>query len=164
VKGAADLACPRPGVSFNFPTPTKYSELETLACEAMPEEPLAATVFEAGAAFSDLESDFNADASAEATFAEDANFAIETSSDGAPIESFEVTADTENLALEGDSAFATEEANFVDEFAFAATEESNFVEGDFIMADEPVVQQSESTYVSSAVICLLIGVVSLLLA
>jgi len=111
--------------------------------------------------------------------------------DGAPVEDLVVTADTESLALEGDAAFATEDANFVDaafatedanfaDAAFAtedanliegdnaafATEEANFVdmsEGDLGMGGADQSLQSGATSVS-AVICLLIGVISLLLA
>jgi len=170
VKGGKDLPCPRPGVAVSFAAAVKHGDLETGACEAAPDEPLAATVFEAGTAFSDLESEFNGDASAlaEDQPVEDTNFfAIETSN-GAPVENLEVTAETENLALEGDAALATvEEANFVEEgdgAAFATVEEANFVElaeGDLGVAgtDETVVQQSGSTSVMcSALICLLAAI------
>jgi len=160
VKGGQDLPCPRPGAAVSFATPVKHSDLETAECVAVPDEPVAATVFEAGAAFSDSETDFNVDASAalaEDQPVEDTNFfAIETSN-GAPVESFEVTTETENLALEGDAAFAfaTEEANFVE-----------LAEGDFGMADETVVQQQSgaSSVVGSAMICFLVGMISILLA
>jgi len=178
IKGGADLICQRPGVAFSLPAPAKYTDLETTACEiqAIPDEPLAATVFEAGTAFSDLDSNFNGDA-ASATLAEDTNFAIQTASDGAPVEDFVVNADTESLALQGDAAFATEDVNFVD--AAFATEDVNFVEGDnaafatfeeaaFVEGDQGVAGADQSVQSGaasvSAMICLLVGVISLLLA
>jgi len=148
VKGQ-DLPCPRPGVAVSFATPVKHDDLETSACEAPPVEPVAETVFEAGAAFSDSENSFNGDAATAEQSLEDTNFFANLESN-APVEDLEVTAETENLALEEDSAgFAVEDANLV-------------AEGDdFAMAnDESVVRQSGSAVVS-ATICLLVGAILL---
>jgi len=148
VKGGQALPCPRPGVAVSFAAPVKHADLETEACEEIPVEPVAETVFEAGAANSDLENSFNGDAATAEQSLEDTNFFANLESN-APVENLEVTAETENLALEEDGAsFATEDANFV-------------AEGDFAMAnEEPVVQQSGST-VLSATICLLVGAILL---
>jgi len=153
VKGGQDLPCPRPGVALSFATPVKHADLETAACEAPTVEPVAETVFEAGAAFSDLENEFNADTSAalgEELVAEDNFFATE---------------DAASFASE-DAAFAAEDAAFAaEDAAFATVEEANFVEvaeGDPANG-EPVVQQSGASFVGSTVICLLVGLISFLL-
>jgi len=160
----AELPCPAAGVSQNFPADRTvlHENLDSAPCEA----PARAESIEGDAFFGWVGDQSNfaveGDQSNFAVEGDQANFAVENVAQDEPLQ---VTAETENLAVTEDaSAFASAE----NEAAFATIEETDFVElateGDAAMAaGESSTLQSGSTSVVSMV-CLLVGVISLLLA